>query len=288
MTVELGRICVACRMAYSEGDACDGGDGHEVVALDDLEQRRRMIDAVWGDLEQRRRMHSLVRLGDQRAQRYIFSGMAAGVVGGAWLGPAGAVTVCAVGGMFLGGVASFAMRPRLPPTYPMGAAARSWPKPSGRGRVRAGTEVESPASGEPCAAWSLVLRYDGVWGERVMLRAGASAGLEIALDGGEVLRIAAGPIVLAETAQQVDDLAAARVQALVNGLDPLGRAGEHFTPLPYNVVAESLLFVGDRVEILGAMDRVIAPAARGRDGALYRDAPASQLVPHGVAIVRRY
>jgi hypothetical protein len=286
----LARICVACRTAYAAGDVCMGGDGHEVVALDDPAQRRRMIDAVWGDLEARRKLHASAVSTQRRMGQLIVGGGVSGFVGGVWLGPVGAATLCAIGGTFVGGLIAHASRPRMPSAYPIGAPAPAWPKVSARGRVRGAIGVESPATGESCAAWSLVLRYDGVWGERVMLRAGASAGLEIALDGGEVLRIPAGPVALTESAQQVDDLAAARVQAIVNGLDPRGRAGEAFAPLPYNVVGEALLFVGDRIEVVGPMDRVLAPAPAHAigDGALYRDAPPSRLVPHGLPTLRRY
>jgi len=281
----LARVCIACRTAYDDGGACDGGDGHDVIALDDPAHRLRLIEAVWGDVETRRAAHRRMRAEMVRAQKVV-------LISGA-LGLAASVPVMqglalfgALGGAALGGIGAHLTRPREPSAFPRGGTERPFPRTSARGRVRgANADVTSPASGESCAAWSLELRYDGPWGERVMLRAGESEGLEIALDGGEVLRIPAGPIVLAERPQQVDDLAAARIAALVHALDPLAGPTEHFTPLPYNVVAESMLFVGDRVEILGPMDRVVV--TNPHDASLYRDAPRSRLAPHGVAILRR-
>jgi hypothetical protein len=280
----LARVCLTCRAALDDGGACDGGDRHEVLALDDPAQRARLIEAVWGDALERRRTHQRIRAEAVRGQKIVLTSGALGFAAAVALGEAAAFFF-ALGGAALGGIASHLTRPREGTTYPRGGEPRAWGRVSARGRVRGSGEVWSPASGESCAAWTIELRYDGSWGERVMLRAGETAGLEIALDGGEVLRVPAGPIALVEPPQQVDELSSARITALLRGLDPLGSPGEPFTPLPYNVVAEALLFVGDRVEVLGEMDRVIAPSAGG--GALYRDAPRSQLAPHGVAVLRR-
>jgi hypothetical protein len=281
----LARVCLACRTAYASGDACDGGDGHDVVTLDDPMQRQRMVEMVWGDREERRRTYARVTALQHRARRMVLGTGAAGLVAGTCLGTAELGMFVAFGGSFVAALAAHVSRPRDRSAYPVGARSRPWPQPAARGTVRAAAGVEAPASGEACAAWALELRYDGAWGERVMLRAGASGGLDIALDGGEALHVEPGAVVLAEAARQVDDLATARVQALIGALDPLGIDGEHFAPVPYNVVAESLLFVGDGVEVLGAMDRVVAAGAHG--GTLYRDAPRSRLVPHGVPILRR-
>jgi len=288
VTIGLHRICIACRTAFDERGSCDGGDGHEVVALAELRERHRLIEVVWGDDDARRRIAAAQDAQLRRVRGFAFGGGAVGMLTTAWSmgwGPVGGMI-----GVGIGSVLAHATRRRMPTEYPRGAPPPRWGKVSARGRVRGAGGAESPASGEPCAAWMLMFRYDDAWSERVMLRVGVCAGLEIALDDGEVLRVPKGPVALAEPPQQVDDLAAARVQALINELDPLGRPAEVFAPLPYNVVVETLLFVGDRVEVLGPLERVLATggAAGSRDAAIYRDAPPSRLVPHGLATLRRY
>src|SRR5207302_401634 len=79
----------------------------------------------------------------------------------------------------------------------------AWPNVVGRGRVVATREIVAPGTRARCAAWSLELRYQGSWGSRTTLRAGATAGFDVRLDGGEHVRIPPGAMWLADRLVQV-------------------------------------------------------------------------------------
>src|SRR5262249_54055358 len=107
----------------------------------------------------------------------------------------------------------------------------------------------------------------------------------LVLESGETVRVDAGPLALVEPATQVDDPNPPGVDELLHALDPLRRArGEVFTPIPFNVIGEALLFVGDRADVLATLEPVIA---RGPAAATYRDAPATVLAPRGLLALRR-
>jgi hypothetical protein len=132
--------------------------------------------------------------------------------------------------------------------------------------------------------WALELRLEGSWGERVMLRAGATGGLEVTLDGGASARVPAGPVVVVGAMSQLDDIESAMLADYLRGVDPARSDDpEPFPPIPYNVVVEHTAVSGDRIELLGDLVPDVLATSRPR---LYRDAPATVLVPAGVPIIR--
>src|SRR5690606_27384279 len=112
--------------------------------------------------------------------------------------------VAAVMAMFGGamGAAIIGARPRT--LVPIDAQPLpAWPR-IGLGRIVEAGAIEAPGSRLRCAAWAVELTYDGSWGTRTTLRAGASAGFDVVLDGGERVRIPPGPLWLAGPLLQVD------------------------------------------------------------------------------------
>jgi hypothetical protein len=284
-TPPLVGVCLACRTAYPAGWACAGGDGHDVVPLDEPAGRTRLVDTVWGSSDDRRRTAALAAAVRRRNEFFAGGGGAAGLVASiAMYGGGAGVALLLGGGIVAGGAVAHVTRSRAPMEFPRAAGPRRSVAATGRARVRGAAALVSPGGGEPCAAWEVELRFHGPWGDRVTLRAGATAGMELALDDGEVVRIAAGPIALDERAVQVDDAASPGLVELLRALDPARPRGDRFSPVPYNVVAETLLFVEDRVEVVGALEPVVA---RRSGEATYRDAPRTVLVPRGLPVLRR-
>jgi hypothetical protein len=282
VTAELVQVCLACRTAYPAGWACAGGAGHEVVVLADPDDRERLTCAVWGDPEDRRRTRARIVAERRRLEGMVGGFAAAGLAGAAMFGAGALAAFGVAGGGVVGGLVAAVTRSRAPAPFPAAALERPWPAVTARGRIRGAAPLIAPASGEPCAAWSVQLRFDGAWGERVMLRAGATAGLEILLEDRELVRVDAGPVALAGAPPQVEDPNAAGIEDLLRELDPLRRV-EPWSPVPYNVVGEDFLFVGDRVELRGALEPSIAAGGTPT----YREAPATVLAPRGLLGLRR-
>jgi hypothetical protein len=276
-------ICLHCRTALAEGSRCDG-EQHVTVNL--ANDRAAMIEAVWGDFHHQIDALRGLRLARAREIQAPAAGIGLGLLTGAVLGmsmlPILAVTTGSV--VALSAWAGRRAR-RSPPLHPRGALP--WPPltPFARGRVRSATGLRSPASRTECAAWALELRYEARFGARVMLRAGQTAGMDISLDNGERVRIFAGPIRLMQTLPQVADHDVAELEGWLREIDP-GRAigGELCTAIPFNVIAEDVLQVGDRVELYQAFEPAVLS---GGSAALYREAPATILVPRGIASLGR-
>jgi len=284
-------ICLACRAVYPAGWVCDAGGLHEVVSLVTPAGRKALVEAVWGDEDVRR--HGLREV--ERHTRRQFQLAAVGLVtgaGGVMLALPGASAVALLGGLAgaaVGHLGGYLAARRATPIYPRGATAPAATAPAARGRLRASASVDSPASATPCAAWAIELRFEGVWGERVMLRAGGTGGFDVALDSGERARVEAGPIRIAGGMSQLGDVETAELDRYLRELDPGAGRTEPFPPIPYNVVAEQTVMAGDRVELLGELEPSIVGGAGGAGpgaGPLYRDAPATVLIPRGLPTLR--
>jgi hypothetical protein len=275
-------VCLECRTAFMSGGRCEG-EAHITVSL--AHQRAALIEAVWGDF--RHQVEAVRRVYVARARAFqstaagVGLGIAAGLVLGA--GPLSLVAAMTGGAVFLSALTGRRAR-RSPPQHPRGAQPLPPLTPFARGRIRAAEGLDSPASGLACAAWAIELRYDATFGSRVMLRAGETAGLEIALDNGERVRIPAGSLRLVQPLPQLADHDVAELEDWLRQVDPArALAGELCPAIPFNVIGEDLLQVGDRVELFQQYE----PSVLGSGGGLYRESPATILVPRGVATLRR-
>ncbi len=276
-------VCLECRTAFLGGGRCDGR-AHTTVNL--ASERGALIEAVWGDFRHQIEAVRRVYVARARAFQSTAAGVGLGVVAGLVLG-AGPIAVVAAmtgGAVMVSALAGRTAR-RAPPVHPRGAAPLPPLTPFARGRIRAAEGVTSPASGLECAAWALELRYDASFGSRIMLRAGETGGMDIALDSGDRARIPAGSLRLVQTLPQLADHDVAELEDWLRSIDPARSiAGELCPAIPYNVIGEDALQVGDRVELYQAYEpQVLA----GGSAALYRDAPATILMPRGIATLRR-
>lgn len=276
-------MCLACRTAFVGGGRCEG-DAHTTVNL--AHERPALIEAVWGDF--RHQIEAVRRVYTARARAFqsTAAGLGLGVIAGVALGAGSLAMVGAItgGAVAFSAIASQRAR-RSPPTHPRGAEPLPPLTSFARGRIRSAEGLASPASGLSCAAWALELRYDAIFGSRVMLRAGLTAGMEISLDNGERARIPAGALRLVQSLPQLADHDVAELEDWLREIDPARTiAGELCPAIPFNVIGEDALQVGDRVELFQAYEPAVIA---GASAALYREAPATILMPRGIATLRR-
>lgn len=276
-------VCLECRTAFIGGGRCEG-DAHTTINL--THDRPALIQAVWGDFRHQIEAVRRVYTARVRAFQSTAAGLGLGIVAGVAFGAGplamlGAITGGAVALSALGG----RVARRSPPTHPRGARPLPPLTSFARGRIRSAEGLISPASGLECAAWALELRYDASFGSRVMLRAGQTAGMEISLDNGERARIPAGALRLVQTLPQLADHDVAELEGWLREIDPARTiAGELCPAIPFNVIGEDVLQVGDRVELFQAYEPAVIA---GGTAALYREAPATILMPRGIATLRR-
>jgi hypothetical protein len=274
----LTAVCPRCRRLVRADSACEL-DGSGALAPSDPASRDRLVDATWGSMVHRDELRRQVT--QRAAARRARNGMIA-FTAGALLGYV--TQPYAMAGLFggaVGGALGFAAsaRPILIPTDAV--ELPSWPVVVGRGRVIATREIVAPGSLDRCVAWSLELRYQGSWGTRTTLRAGATAGFDVHLDGGDHVRVPSGAIWLADRLVQVDGDDAI-VDELIRHVDPLG--AESSWPLfPFNVIVQKALSADDRVEVLDAVE---PRPIRTDDARLFRDAPPTMLFHTSLPIVR--
>lgn len=275
-------VCLECRTAFTSGGRCEGV-AHITVSL--AQERAALIEAVWGDFRHQVEAVRRVYAARARAFQSTAAGVGIGVVAGVMLGagPLSLVAAMTGGAVMITSLASRRAR-RTPPLHPRGAEALPPLIPFAKGRIRSAEGLASPASGLACAAWAIELRYDAIFGSRVMLRAGETAGMEISLENGERVRIPAGSVRVVQPLPQLADHDVAELEDWLREVDP-GRAlaGELCPAIPFNVIGEDALQVGDRVELFQQYE----PQALASGGGLYRDSPATILVPRGVATLRR-
>lgn len=282
MIPALSALCLTCRTAYPDGWRCED-DAHVVLELRGPVERARAVEAVWGNAAARREAWARLAAARRRAYTVFGAGTAAGLAAAIATGGGvlGAISIGASGAA--ASVIGTAWRGRAADEFPRGGEALG-PRPGGvRGRITGGAIAIAPASGEPCAAWQVVLSRHVGGAARVMLRAGATAGIALRLDGGERAEVVPGPIVITGPRLQADDPNAPGIEALVRALDPLARAADPWPPIGWDVVEEALVFVGDVVRVRGPLEPALAGAAPGS----YRDAPATVLRGRGVIELER-
>jgi hypothetical protein len=283
VTPALGALCLTCRTAYPRGARCPD-DAHVVVDLARPADRARAVELVWGDAIARERVRAVRAQVRHRAYTLFGAGSAAGLAGAIATG-GGVIGAIAIG---TSGVAASVLGAVLRP-----AEADAFPRAAGAAPPRAGSEARgviagggitiAPASGEPCAAWQIVLSQHAAGAPRIMLRAGVTAGLDVRLDGGRRLELVPGPIAIAAPWVQVDDPNTIGIEALVRGLDPVARSADPWPPIGWDVAEETMLFVGDVVRIRGELEPVLIGGA----ASTYREAPATILRGRGLIELER-
>ena len=277
-------ICPHCRRVVRGDRPCDL-DGAVVRSIAAPEDKQALLDAVWGSPARRaERLHHLpARTPSSRTRGVSSLTLGAACVTIAHLFGVASVTETLLLGLMGAGFGMAVERPRRP-LVPAGGAALVPPPRFAAGKILRCDAVVAPGNGEACAAWALELRYDGRWGSCTTLRAGASAGFTVALDGGEHVRIPAGPLWIHGALPQLAELESPDFEELLRTLDPTRTSDSEPWPLfLFNVIGEQTLHSGDRIELLGAMDR---EPVSGEQDAMYREAPASVLVPRTAPALR--
>jgi len=291
-------ICLDCRTALVDGEACDGGKKHRVTSLATHAGRQKLLDEVWGPANVRRQLKRATRSGGGGAiGGSILDGCGSGADcsgcdvpsgGGEILGAilviiVGAIVVIVLGWLVMKLVAY--IREKMNRPKPFGALAEG-PKMRGRGvrgKVVAAQRSDSPIDDEPCVAYALEYRAKRVVSGAVMLRDAATRGFDVVTTEGRKVRVPAGRIRLDGRPSKIGGSdarmnAAAHVGAIDAQLDTnLTQNDPTEDPFPWDEVVQTVLAPGDEVEVLGDL----APTADPEAASAYRES-ASLLVPVGV------
>lgn len=136
------------------------------------------------------------------------------------------------------------------------------------GRITEAVDVIAPTDGATCVAWAVELRTaDG----QVTLRVGHTAGLIIALAGGDRLEVPAGPVWIVAPAPAGVRTPWLFEEALRAVDPPRAPAVELTSPIPFASVHAATLQLGDAVGVVGLAAAGDAEVALGPAGA-YRTA----------------
>lgn len=300
MAPTRSRICLACRTLLGPLETCSGGRQHVAVALDDPGGRKRLWDEVWGPDSRARQLRRAVKAG-------AGGGIGSSVLdcAGAGCNPLDACTVASSGAevvavlavILLALVAALAIgllvwlsarlveeiRERMDKPKPHGALLAP-PKPrgdvQGRGIVKTGPGVPLPWKPGRAVAYAFELHEKRAFGGGAMLRDAATAGFEIELADGRVVRVPAGRLRILGKRGKEEAVERERLDAFLREAAP-GDTGEDRRLFPYEHVRALVLSPGDRVELLGDLEPSADPAAAHA----YR-ASAGVLIPIGVPVVR--
>lgn len=292
-------VCLDCRTALLDGEACDGGPNHRVRALADDQQREDYLTTVWGPPSVR-----------QRFKRYGKAGVAGGSAGGFIEGCATVGSECAsfaeptpLGAVFIafliaGGavvalywlVSFIVRRIRLARNRPRpNGAARKLRLPGAsqrlRGRVVAGgVETISPLGGRDCVGFYLELRCTRrASGLAAMLRDGATSGLTLELDSGEQVRVPPGRLRVVSDRRWRSSMPE-ELEGHLRVLEGRPTALSELVLFPHDQARETTVELGDRFAIVSPVERQVD--AHGAVAG-YRDAAPSFLVPRGVPVLRK-
>jgi hypothetical protein len=291
-------VCLDCRTALGEGEACDGGKGHRTANLHAPEGREQLLREVWGPPGLRRKVKRMAAAGGSGAVAggLLECGGEVGCglldcVGAGEFAPAAIVILVAAGAaVLLYLLVAFIVhkvRERRSRIKPNGALRP--PLPRGRrvsGTIAADAPTVPTLSGEQAAAFGLRLTTRRFLRSDVMLLDGVSAGFSVALADGREVRVPAGRVRVEGPAARGRALSAKRVASYLRGLDPLRRypeAAEELEPIPFDVAREHVLRPGEPVELVAELELVPDPSG-GELG--YRDAAAGVLVPRGPVVLR--
>jgi len=299
MTAEVSlrtRVCLQCRTAYGEDETCPA-KRHETISIKEDPGRKKLDDEVWGPDSRARALRRMAKAGaGGGAAGGILKGGCGGCdVGGlegcSSVGELGEAALVILAIVAVGLVAIVLtrliwklivyIRMRRDQPKPHGALLRP-PKIARKvhavGTVKTGQPSKTPWKAGSCLAYAMELHKKNLLGGGAMRRDAATAGIEIALDDGRVMRVPAGRIrLLGRLAKQ--DVDKHRLLDSVDLAGHLTRDGREF--FPYDHTLGLTLKSGDRVEVLGQIELAADPGAAGG----YR-ASAGVVVPVGVPVLR--
>lgn len=284
-------ICLACRTVLAEGEACPGGRAHQTVSLAQPAGRLRLDDEVWGPDSRARQTRQAAKAGAGGAGiGGFFEGCSGCDVGAADLGGEAFLAVLAV--VVAAGIAILAffairalvhwIREKLERPKPHGAFARAPRAPSpvvaASGVVRGGTPMALPWAAGSVFGYAMLLYEARTFGGGAMLRDAATAGFEVDLDDGRVLRVPAGRIQVVGPLPRVH-AERTRLEGVLGQIAPGAPGAPEL--FPFDRVKGQTIGPGDRIELLGEVQHAADASSSGG----YR-AHAGVLSPVGVPVLR--
>lgn len=285
------QICLACRTLLQEGETCVGGRAHQTVSLAAPAGVQRLDDEVWGpDSRARQARQAAKAAAGGAGAGGFFEGCTGCDAGG--LDASGEAVLIVLAVVIAAGIAILLyfliralvrwIREKMDQPKPHGALAKA-PKPRARavaasGVIRAGTPMALPWAAGSVFGYAMQLYEARAFGGGAMLRDAATAGFEVALDDGRVLRVPAGRIQLVGRLPRVS-AEDERIERALAELVP--RAPTETVLFPFDRVRGRTLGPGDRIELLGD----VSIAADDGGGVGYRS-NAGVLVPVGVPTLR--
>ena len=294
------RVCLGCRTLLAAGETCGAVRGHVAAALDVPAERARLDDEVWGPDSRARKLRQAAKVG---AGGGAFGGALQGcnacdalqgLEGCGNLADAGEGIVAVL--VFIVAAAAFAIvaalvgwlvlalaryiRERMDKPKPHGAL-RKPPRASGHrngvGVVSGNARVALPWQKGEAVAYALELHAKTAFGGGALLRDATTAGFDVTLDDGRIVRIPAGRLTVVGALEHAS-VDRDRVDRFLGDIDE-----QHAdrTLFPYDHAKAVAIAPGDRVEVLGELETT-ADATQGHG---YR-ASAGLLTPVGVPVLR--
>ncbi len=285
------------------GDETCNTKGHEAVDLQSPSGRGKLDDEVWGPDSRARRLREMAKGGSAGGAAGLLDGCSGGDCSGAGSifdaceGASGAGEALAgvligilviVVAAILGALIWFLIKAIV-------RAIRAWrdvPKPHGAlvgppkasrqvqaaGTVKTGTPIATPWRSGKCLAYAFELHEKRVFGGGAMLRDAQTAGFEITLDDGRILRVPEGRVrILGD--REKEDVEKERMTTFLEGIDPRYGATKERNVFPYDHARALTIMPGDRVEVLGQVETAAGGAAGYREN-------AAVLTPVGVPVLR--
>jgi hypothetical protein len=305
------RVCLGCRTLLGKGETCGAKKGHAIAALDRSADRARLDDEVWGPDSRARKLRQAAKVG---AGGGAFGGFLQGcnacdalqgLEGCGNLADAGEGIVAVL--VFIVAAAAFAIvaalvgwlvmalvrwiRARMDKPKPHGAL-RKPPKASGRthgtGAVSGQARVALPWKSGDALAYALELHTKTAFGGGALLRDAVTAGFDVTLDDGVVVRMPPGRVTIVGSLPPAE-IERGRVDRFLGDIDPrhdadvadVEEGAEKRALFPYDFARAVEIGPGDRVEVLGELERT----ADGAQGHGYR-ASAGLMTPVGVPVLR--
>ena len=257
------------------------------------DERAHLLREIWGPPSARRRAKQLAKAGGGGLGLGTLLQSCDGCSGcdfGGLSGEAGAVVLVIVIAAIVFVLLYFVtkkiieyVRRRQNRLRPHGALRRALPmiRRGPSGLVLEGQSLNAPASGASCLAWGIELRCARFLGGDVMLRDGRTAGFELRLDDGSLVRVPKGRVrLVGGFVQQRPEGESWR--RYLDGLDPSPPADEPYPPFPHDAALEARLGSGQRVQIVSPLERASADEAQAGG---YRVAPKAVLEPSGIPIL---
>ncbi|MEA2748829.1 MAG: hypothetical protein QOI41_2972 [Myxococcales bacterium] len=294
------RVCLGCRTLLANGETCGGKRGHLAAALDVPVDRARLDDEVWGPDSRARKIRQAAKVG---ASGGLFGGFfqgcsacdaVQGLEGCGELASAGegivavllmivaAAVFAVVAALFAWAIMGLIryIRQRMDKPKPHGAL-RKPPKAAGRangaGTVAGNARLALPWKSGDCLAYALELHTKTAFGGGALLRDAMTAGFDVTLDDGRVVRIPPGRVtIVGKLAEAAVDRE--RIDRFLGDIDPMH---VERTLFPYDYAKAVAIGPGDRIDVLGELERT-ADTTQGHG---YR-ANAGLLTPVGVPVLR--